>query len=79
VADILDPAKFIGSSGSSEKDVDREPAPAAAAAGHLVSSPSTAAHIFEAILKNSLCCELVQSNNLWSCKMMAILNAILDF
>src|SRR6218665_506561 len=29
VADILDPANFYGSSGSSEKDADREPAAAA--------------------------------------------------
>lgn len=50
VADILDPAKFNGSSGSGEKDAGREPTSAAAAAaaavaaaGHLVSSPSAAA------------------------------------
>lgn len=42
-ADIIDPAKFNGSSGSREQDADREPASAATAAGHLESSLSAAA------------------------------------
>src|SRR6218665_583401 len=39
LAEILDPANFKRSDGSSEKDADREPA-AAAVAGHLLSSLS---------------------------------------
>jgi len=46
MAEILDPANSKRSYGSSEKDTDREPAAAdVAAAGHLVSSLSTAAYI----------------------------------
>ena len=63
VADLLDLAMFNGLSESSEKDADRKPESAAAAAGHLVSSSSAAAHIPGAILYNSLCCELVQAIN----------------
>jgi len=70
-------AKFNGSSGSSEQDADREPASAATAAYHPVSS-SAATHISGAMLKNSDCRELVQAFNLCSWKMTAILDAILN-
>ena len=46
MADILDPAKFNGSSGSSEKGADREPTSAVVAAGHLVYSSSAAAYTY---------------------------------
>src|SRR6218665_3998205 len=54
VAEILDPANFKSSYGSSEKDADREPA---AAAGHLVSSLSTHVYIHGAIPKISVRCK----------------------
>src|SRR6218665_1731030 len=58
MANILDPANSKRSYGSSQKDTDMEPAAAAvAAAGHLVSSLSTAVYILGAILKISVCCE----------------------
>jgi len=53
MAEILDPANSKRSYGSSEKDTDREPA---AAAGHLVSSLSTAVYIlgvkFQSVVSN---------------------------
>jgi len=59
VAEILYPANFKGSYVSSEIDDDMEPAAAAvAAAGHLKSSLSNAAHILGAILKISAFSEL---------------------
>jgi len=58
VAEILDPAYLKESSGSRDKDAEREPAAVAvAAAGDLVSSLSAAAYIFGPILKKSVCCE----------------------
>jgi|SRR6218665_2009879 len=54
VVEIFDPQKFKRSYGSSERDDDREPA---AAAGHLLSSISTAVYILGAILNGSVRCE----------------------
>lgn len=62
VTDIFDPANLCGSSGSSEKDADRElAAVATAAAGKFVSSSSAVTHIFGVILKISACCEVVRA------------------
>jgi len=67
VADIVDSANFYGSSGSSEKDADNEPAAAAAtaatAAGQFLYFSSAVVHIPGAILKISASCELVQAYN----------------
>jgi|SRR6218665_1786765 len=58
VAEIIDPAKFKRSYGSSEKDADGELAAAAVAVdGHLVSSLSVAVYILGAILTISVNCE----------------------
>jgi len=58
LAEILDPANFKRSYGSSEKDAYREPAAAVVAvAGHLVSSLSTPVYVLGAIPKISVSCE----------------------
>jgi len=66
---ILDPGKLNGLCGSSEEDVDREPASAATAADHLLSSSSSAVHSAGAMLKHSERGELVLDFNLFSPKM----------
>ena len=58
MAEILDPANFKRSYGSSEKDADSKPAAAAiAVAGHLVSSLTAPVYILGAISTISVRCE----------------------
>jgi len=80
VAYILDPVKFNGSSGSSEKDAGREPAPVAAAAGHSCLLRRLLL-IFRKLcwkMQIVVTSELVQAFNLRSLKMTAMLDAILN-